>query len=151
MFLNWFLYVFGLLDGSSNRRKSAYFCIFGDAFFRGRFWKVGNAKKSVLPTREAQNQGSKGSRNPPQNSSKIIKKHEKNVSGNAAVFAIVFSSHFLRFGLSFGSLLAQFWQLWSTKKAHALSQARPGGPQDHFGSIWSQFYPNFTLFLANFG
>ena len=73
------------------------------------------------------------------------------VSGNASVFVPVFCSHFLRFRLHFDYFLDPFWGLWGIKKTHALSRARRGGPQEHFGSILASFWSTLTPFCLHFG
>ena len=73
------------------------------------------------------------------------------MSGNASVFVPIFCSHFLRFRLHFDYFLDPFWGLWGIKKTHALSRARRGGPQEHFGSILASFWSTLTPFCLHFG
>jgi hypothetical protein len=72
---------------------------------------------------------------------------------------LLFLSSFFGYIFSdLGSILAPFWihfrhfgTLWGIKKTDALSQARRGAPQEHFGSILAPFWTILAPFWLHVG
>ena len=90
---------------------------------------------------------------------KINKNRTKTTSGNTRVCSLVFFSHFLRFGLHFGSLWAPFWlhfghfgpskrQMFSLRHARGVHRSTLAPFWLQLASILESFWLNFKRFRA---